>query len=138
MLNSQNRKPTPSHREIMELRKHVGEPSNEKRKYSFVQNNYKSYAKLGWNYISRYEPSFNGYFFSYNDYGHKHLNYGRRYYFSKHVLKCWDCNKIGHKAWDSRSPNEIYPSKGRVMKVWRSKECNVSHKDEIKMTKQEN
>ena len=44
-------------------RKRVGEPSNEKGKYSSLQNNYKSYAKLGWNYISRYEPSFNGYFF---------------------------------------------------------------------------
>jgi hypothetical protein len=48
----------------------------------------------------RYENIFNGYFFSYNEYGHKDLDcrhHGRKQVGRFHnTIRCWNCNHIGH------------------------------------------
>jgi hypothetical protein len=57
---------------------------------------------LSWINQRRYESVFNGYYFSYNEYGHKDLdcrNHGRKQVgMFKNSIRCWNCNHVGHIA----------------------------------------
>ena len=72
------------------------------------------HASLEWNYNSKHESPFNGFYFSCNGYGHKVVNcelYTRRSYgYAKYIIKCWICNNPRYKSWDYRSAKKCHPS----------------------------
>ena len=78
------------------------------RTYIWVQDEFINYASSRWNYISRYETPFNGYFSSCNGYGHKDLN-------CRNAIRCWNCNKYRHI---DQKFGMKKPPKPRFTKVW--------------------